>query len=78
MSSYYPRPKRTYIETIQRNDRARRRAEQAFAAEHADVIRACNALDCPSDPRFTHLLDNQLTCARCGNTAATILERQYT
>lgn len=76
--TYRPRPGRIYHDTIERNDRARRRAEQAYAAEHANVIRACREIICPADTRFNHLLDNHLTCARCGQTAATILERQYT
>lgn len=76
-TTYRPRAGRKYIDAAERADQAAREAARARAAEYTDVIRACQAIRCPAqNSRFNHYLNNDLTCCRCDQTAATILERQ--
>ena len=76
----YRRPPagRKYITAAERADQAAREAARKRASEYTDVIRAAQALRCPAQgARFNHYLNNDLTCCRCDQTAADILERQY-
>lgn len=75
---YRPRAGRNYLDAAERADQQAREAARARAAEYTDVIRACQAIRCPAqNSRFNHFLNNDLTCCRCDQTAADILERQY-
>lgn len=70
-----PKPGRKYIEALTAHEIALREAARDYAREHYDVIKAAQTIRCTAqESRYKHLIDNNLTCARCGITAATILD----
>lgn len=73
-----PRPGRKYIDATERADQKARQAQLNRAKQHIDVIRAAETITCTTDPRFKHLLNNDLICARCNTPALTILETDNT
>lgn len=70
-----PRPGRKYLDATEQADLAARIAQRDYARQFTDQIRAAQTLTCPADTRFKHLITNDLTCVRCNEAAATILER---
>ena len=77
MSNDYRRPHagRKYMTALELADQHARETARDNARQYTAEIRAAQRHRCPADPRFRHLVTNELHCIRCNQHINQINER---